>query len=936
MHTRLLVLVFLAGTTFAQNWSGVLDPKRATDWSKAGIQGSHPSDSLTQCVTAACNTVGTTVTLANINAAITSAPCGTYIKLPFVAVSLGGSVLINKSCVELRGTISGNDMTKLTFTSITSPGFGWFMGGAIAVGVGSFNIGCTTGCGGGPGPDNTAAVTGTAGTAPGGSTGANLYPQGATIVTLSSTTGLVARSGSTPGTTLFIDQVNDSSDGFPAAGDLFVCNGAAPCSGEGAGATAARTSGGVRSQVELHEVTAINGSQITIDPPLIAANIRSSQSPGAWWASSTHQLNKVGIRDLTIDFSATGSFAAGIYAVNVSNFWAKGVRIIYNSPATSFVHHIYLLNSFRSTIQNSYFYGANASASQNTNYTITQLIGSSDLIENNILHHNVIPYAPDDPTIGNVIAYNYVDDAYYPASGFQPHQSGDLYNLFEANNMGTFFSDNIHGTHFFNTLYRNHFDAHNHNPGGVTADGGIVLWGRNRFFNLLGNVFGASQYTQYQLLLADSGNTVYQLGDKGNCSNCGALADDSNVNRTLMRWGNWDNVTSTNDTGTNDSTGTRFVGSEVPRGITNFPNAVPASQSLPASLYLADRPSAWWKVGSTIPAWPPIGPDVSGGDAPNTATYPTGGHAYKIPARLAFESLTNDPAYPTSSPRIKLFTASVYQDAGATAAPSVNLNPTSLTFAGTKVYSSAPTQGITLTNTGTATLTLSSISITGTNSADYSQSNNCGSSVAASASCTITVTFTPQNLGSRSASVTISDNASGSPHAVSLSGTGTDPVIYRPTTQTDLGDSAFGNPAFAYDGDFSSSAIGLADDTNAIDIIFHGFKAIVGTPTDVSLYVKSAVSFSGSGAKGAVCSYSLNGGTQFANIWSAAGVSPANRSAIDRVALPKGQDLTQVRVECSGSCANPGCSVALSDTEIFVQTTDQRALFQGTFAGTVQ
>src|SRR5437764_13905026 len=48
----------------------------------------------------------------------------------------------------------------------------------------------------------------------------------------------------------------------------------------------------------------------------------------------------------------------------------------------------------------------------------------------------------------------------------------------------------------------------------------------------------------------------------------------------------------------------------------------------------------------------------------------------------------------------------------------------------------------------------------------------CGSSVAAGASCTISVTFTPQAAGVRSASVTITDNAAGSPHTAALNGSG--------------------------------------------------------------------------------------------------------------------------------------------------------------------
>src|SRR5262249_12844670 len=55
---------------------------------------------------------------------------------------------------------------------------------------------------------------------------------------------------------------------------------------------------------------------------------------------------------------------------------------------------------------------------------------------------------------------------------------------------------------------------------------------------------------------------------------------------------------------------------------------------------------------------------------------------------------------------------------------------------------------------------------------DYAQSNNC-SSLAPGASCSISVTFQPLALGRRTASVTITDNAVGSPQSVNLTGIGT-------------------------------------------------------------------------------------------------------------------------------------------------------------------
>ncbi|PYU91620.1 MAG: hypothetical protein DMG25_14260 [Acidobacteria bacterium] len=104
--------------------------------------------------------------------------------------------------------------------------------------------------------------------------------------------------------------------------------------------------------------------------------------------------------------------------------------------------------------------------------------------------------------------------------------------------------------------------------------------------------------------------------------------------------------------------------------------------------------------------------------------------------------------------------------------PAASLSPTSLSFTSQTVGTTSPAQAVTLSNSGAATLSINGIAIAGTNNADFAQTNNCGSSVAAGGSCTINVTFTPTATGTRSATLTVTDNASGSPQTASLTGTG--------------------------------------------------------------------------------------------------------------------------------------------------------------------
>jgi len=114
---------------------------------------------------------------------------------------------------------------------------------------------------------------------------------------------------------------------------------------------------------------------------------------------------------------------------------------------------------------------------------------------------------------------------------------------------------------------------------------------------------------------------------------------------------------------------------------------------------------------------------------------------------------------------------------GLNPTPAVTLAPGSFTFPSALVGAAGASQGFTVTNSGTGTLHFSSIGLAGANPGDFSQTNNCGATLAVSASCTITGTFKPQALGTRTATITIVDDAPNSPQTVGLTGTGTLPAV---------------------------------------------------------------------------------------------------------------------------------------------------------------
>lgn len=111
-----------------------------------------------------------------------------------------------------------------------------------------------------------------------------------------------------------------------------------------------------------------------------------------------------------------------------------------------------------------------------------------------------------------------------------------------------------------------------------------------------------------------------------------------------------------------------------------------------------------------------------------------------------------------------------------TPAPVASISPTSLTLASTAIGATSAAQNITVSNTGTAALSLSAITLS--NTADFVVAGGtcaAGGSVAAGANCTVSIAFKPAAgaVGSRSGTLSISHNASGSPGSVSLTGSAT-------------------------------------------------------------------------------------------------------------------------------------------------------------------
>lgn len=103
----------------------------------------------------------------------------------------------------------------------------------------------------------------------------------------------------------------------------------------------------------------------------------------------------------------------------------------------------------------------------------------------------------------------------------------------------------------------------------------------------------------------------------------------------------------------------------------------------------------------------------------------------------------------------------------------LKLSPGSISFGYTKVLTTHYPVTVTVTNVGPVTVNFSSIAIGSTNSGDFSiQTSTCGATLGPGTNCTLAITFTPQVVGFRSANISFTDDAFGSPQVVLLGGTG--------------------------------------------------------------------------------------------------------------------------------------------------------------------
>jgi len=114
----------------------------------------------------------------------------------------------------------------------------------------------------------------------------------------------------------------------------------------------------------------------------------------------------------------------------------------------------------------------------------------------------------------------------------------------------------------------------------------------------------------------------------------------------------------------------------------------------------------------------------------------------------------------------------------AVSGPVAALFPASVAFSSITVGQSSNSRVVTLTNTGDQALSVNTISLAGTNASDFLATPNCSvpTVLSPNATCIVSLVFSPTAAGTRQASLTVKDNAPGSPQSILLSGNGVSPV----------------------------------------------------------------------------------------------------------------------------------------------------------------
>ncbi|MEJ2228947.1 MAG: right-handed parallel beta-helix repeat-containing protein [Alphaproteobacteria bacterium] len=370
-----------------------------------------------------------------------------------------------------------------------------------------------------------------------------------------------------------------------------------------------------RSLSQIMEVTAVKGKTITFSTPFhitfktkYAAQLSRFAYPAAF---------RIGIEDLYVYGGMGGDYHGNISVILCAYCWVKNVEAHW-SVGTS----IGFYATFRSELRDSYIHETPDPNPGGAGYLVGLNRGASEnLVENNVIWSGNKVIVMRATGGGNVIAYNYMDDAYgstyphMPEAGLNAgHYTTPHMELLEGNYSHRYQGDSFWGNSIYITVFRNHLSGlRARRPPldkykfrvypymDLQRRAAVDVQAHSDYTNFVGNVLGFQgqpllSYNQPGYNFKQNAWTYERLGafprdDEVPMWSIGSLQAGGwkwipETYRTQLREGNWDWVTQSQRWHGIGGT----AGSGTPR-------------ELPNSLYLTEKPTFF---GSN--PWPWVNP----------------------------------------------------------------------------------------------------------------------------------------------------------------------------------------------------------------------------------------------------------------------------------------------------------------------------------------
>jgi len=211
-----------------------------------------------------------------------------------------------------------------------------------------------------------------------------------------------------------------------------------------------------RSLNQMMEVTAVNGNTITFATPFHITFKTAYTAQLSRYA--TPVMRGIGIENIFFYGGMVGNVSLSLCAYcwikNIESFWSNGASV-------------WLQGTYRSEVRDSFIHETPDPNPGGGGYLVFVSWGASDnLIENNIMWYGNKEIAVNGSGGGNVIAYNYMDDAFganYPDSpeaGLNAaHYTTTHMELLEGNYSQNYKGDSFWGNSIYITVFRNHLSG---------------------------------------------------------------------------------------------------------------------------------------------------------------------------------------------------------------------------------------------------------------------------------------------------------------------------------------------------------------------------------------------------------------------------------------------------------------------------------------------